>query len=161
MVVPRDPRVNDVDSSQISADRQTGGVGGWLLLLCLLLLVGPPINLAIGAARALGALPMGLPLALVVLGQSGWPESESAPASPFSAADGARRPSRRAPSSCPPVWISSCTRPRSCRTTGCRGRRRSSLSRRSRTTGSGLPTCLARSEYGIRSAQGSRFWALR
>jgi hypothetical protein len=24
-----------------------------------------------------------------------------------------------------------------------------------------LPTCLARSEYGIRSAQGSRFWALR
>ena len=70
MVVPRDPRVNDVDSSQISADRQTGGVGGWLLLLCLLLLVGQPINLAIGAARALGALPMrGLPLALVVLGQ--------------------------------------------------------------------------------------------
>ena len=70
MVVPRDPRVNDVDSSQISTDRQTGGVGGWLLLLCLLLLVGQPINLAIGAARALGALPMrGLPLALVVLGQ--------------------------------------------------------------------------------------------
>ena len=70
MVVTRYPRVNDVDSSQISADRQTGGVGGWLLLLCLLLLVGQPINLAIGAARALGALPMrGLPLALVVLGQ--------------------------------------------------------------------------------------------
>jgi hypothetical protein len=70
MVVPRDPRVNDVDSSHISADRQPGGVGGWLLLLCLLLLVGQPINLAIGAARALGALPMrGLPLALVVLGQ--------------------------------------------------------------------------------------------
>jgi hypothetical protein len=59
MVVPRGPGVNDVS-----------GVGGWLLLLCLLLLVGQPINLAIGAARALGALPMrGLPLALVVLGQ--------------------------------------------------------------------------------------------
>lgn len=56
MVVPRGSGVN--------------GVGGWLLLLCLLLLVGRPISLAIGAARALGALPMrGLPLALVVLGQ--------------------------------------------------------------------------------------------
>ena len=56
MVVPRGSGVN--------------GVGGWLLLLCLLLLVGHPINLAIGAARALGALPMrGLPLALVVVGQ--------------------------------------------------------------------------------------------
>ncbi len=45
-------------------------VGGWLLLLCLLLIVGQPVNLAVGAARALGALPMrGVPLALVVLGQ--------------------------------------------------------------------------------------------
>src|SRR5437660_745940 len=59
MVVPRDPPVNEMT-----------GVGGWLLLLCLLLLVGQPINLAVGSARALGALPMrGLPLALVVLGQ--------------------------------------------------------------------------------------------
>ena len=56
MVAPRGSGVN--------------GVGGWLLLLCLLLLVGHPINLAIAAARALGALPIrGLPLALVVLGR--------------------------------------------------------------------------------------------
>jgi len=39
------------------------------LLLCLLLLVGQPINLAIGSARALGSLQLrGLPVALVVLG---------------------------------------------------------------------------------------------
>ncbi|MDO8793843.1 MAG: DUF2569 family protein [Vicinamibacterales bacterium] len=64
MVVPRHDRVND------EADHIKSGVGGWLLLLCLLLLVGQPVNLAIGAARALGSLPMrGLPLALVVLGQ--------------------------------------------------------------------------------------------
>ena len=64
MVVPRRPGVNEVD------DNTTSGVGGWLLLLCLLLLLGQPINLAIGAARALGALPMrGLPLAFVVIGQ--------------------------------------------------------------------------------------------
>jgi hypothetical protein len=51
-------------------DKIPSGVGGWLLLLCLLLLVGQPINLAIGAARALGSLPVrGLPLALVIIGQ--------------------------------------------------------------------------------------------
>lgn len=67
MVVPPRDRVND-EADQV--DKMPSGVGGWLLLLCLLLLVGQPINLAIGAARALGALPMrGLPLALVVLGQ--------------------------------------------------------------------------------------------
>ena len=64
MVVPRRDRVND------EVDHTRSDVGGWLLLLCLLLLVGQPINLAIGSARALGSLPMrGLPLALVVLGQ--------------------------------------------------------------------------------------------
>ena len=46
------------------------GVGGWLFVLCLLLLAGHPINLAIGAARALGALSLrGLPMGLTVLGQ--------------------------------------------------------------------------------------------
>ena len=73
MVVPRRPGVNDVnDVNDVNSrvDPMTSGVGGWLLVLCLLLLVGQPVNLAIGAARALGALPIrGLPLALVVLGQ--------------------------------------------------------------------------------------------
>ena len=73
MVVLRRPGVNDVnDVNDVTGrvDLMTSGVGGWLLVLCLLLLVGQPINLAIGAARALGALPIrGLPLALVVLGQ--------------------------------------------------------------------------------------------
>ena len=60
MVVPQGDGVDNIPR----------GVGGWLLLLCLLLLVGQPINLAIGAARALGSLPMrGLPLALVIIGQ--------------------------------------------------------------------------------------------
>ena len=60
MVVPRRDGVDKIPS----------GVGGWLLLLCLLLLVGQPINLAIGAARALGSLQMrGLPLALTMMGQ--------------------------------------------------------------------------------------------
>jgi len=73
MVVPGEPAVNDVNGvndRHDRVDRMTSGVGGWLLLLCLMLLVGQPLNLAIGAARALGALPMrGLPLALVVVGQ--------------------------------------------------------------------------------------------
>ena len=64
MVFPGDPRVNDV------SDPSDPSMGGWLLLLCLLLLVGQPVNLAISAARALGSLPMrGLPLALVVIAQ--------------------------------------------------------------------------------------------
>src|SRR6266404_5976253 len=73
MVVPRDPEVNDVNDVNAGThrvDEMTSGVGGWLVLLCLMLLVGQPLDLAIGAARALGALPMrGLPLALVVVGQ--------------------------------------------------------------------------------------------
>jgi hypothetical protein len=64
MVVPSRDGVND------KARPPQSGVGGWLLLLCLLLLVGQPVLLAIGAARALGALPMrGLPLALVLVGE--------------------------------------------------------------------------------------------
>ena len=60
MVVPRRAGVDKIPS----------GVGGWLLLLCLLLVVGQPINLAVGASRALGSLPIrGLPLALVITGQ--------------------------------------------------------------------------------------------
>jgi hypothetical protein len=67
MVVPRRDLVNE-EFPQV--DKMPRGVGGWLLLLCLLLLVGQPINLAIGAARALGSLPMrGLPLALTMLCQ--------------------------------------------------------------------------------------------
>ena len=67
MVVPRRDLVNE-ESRQ--ADTMPRGVGGWLLVLCLLLLVGQPINLAIGAARALGSLQMrGLPLALTMMGQ--------------------------------------------------------------------------------------------
>jgi hypothetical protein len=62
MVVPPRTGVNEV----IPPD----DVGGWLLLLCLLLLVGQPVTLAVSAARSLGALPTkGLPLALVVVGQ--------------------------------------------------------------------------------------------
>jgi hypothetical protein len=64
MVVPRRDPVND-ETTDV-----TSGVGGWLLLLCLLLLVGQPINLAIGSARALGSLQLrGLPVAFVLLAQ--------------------------------------------------------------------------------------------
>src|SRR5262245_21621215 len=46
------------------------GIGGWLLVLCLLLLVFQPINLALSVVSALDALPLrGTPLALIVLGQ--------------------------------------------------------------------------------------------
>ena len=64
MVVPRRDRVNE------EADKISSGVGGWLLLLCLLLLVGQPINLAVRVARVLGSLPLrGWPLGLVIVGQ--------------------------------------------------------------------------------------------
>ena len=62
MVVPPRTGVNEVV--------QPDDVGGWLLLLCLLLLIGQPVSLAVSATRSLGALPVrGLPLALVVVGQ--------------------------------------------------------------------------------------------
>jgi len=63
MVVPGRSGVND-------AREMKSGVGGWLLLLCLLLLVGQPVRLAFGAASALNALAWrGAGLALVVLAQ--------------------------------------------------------------------------------------------
>jgi hypothetical protein len=62
MVVP--PR------SGVNAVIEPDDVGGWLLLLCLLLLVGQPLDLAVSAARSLSALPTrGVSLALVVLAQ--------------------------------------------------------------------------------------------
>ena len=68
MVVPPQTPVNegpDFKNAQPADD-----VGGWLLLLCLLLLVAQPLRLALSAARSLGALPArGIPLAVVVLCQ--------------------------------------------------------------------------------------------
>jgi hypothetical protein len=44
------------------------GVGGWLLLLCRLLVVFHPLSLAITASGALGALPVrGTPVALILV----------------------------------------------------------------------------------------------
>jgi hypothetical protein len=63
MVVPGRSGVNEPGPAK-------SGVGGWLLVLCLLLLIGHPARLAFGAARALGALPLrGPSLAVVVLAQ--------------------------------------------------------------------------------------------
>ena len=46
------------------------GVGGWLLVLCALLLVWHPLNLGLAASSALVALPLrGLPLALILAGR--------------------------------------------------------------------------------------------
>jgi hypothetical protein len=60
MVALREHEVNE---------RKTG-VGGWLALLCLLLLVWRPLNLAVITARSLGSLSFrGLPMALVVFAQ--------------------------------------------------------------------------------------------
>jgi hypothetical protein len=58
MVAPTPERVNDAKT----------GVGGWLLLLCLLLLVWHPVGLALTTARSLTSLQMrGASMALVVL----------------------------------------------------------------------------------------------
>jgi len=47
--------------------REARGVGGWLLVLCALLLVWHPVTFAFAAARALDALPLrGVPLALTL-----------------------------------------------------------------------------------------------
>ncbi len=44
------------------------GIAGWLLVLCALLLVWQPLNLALAASSVLDSLPIGgLPLALVLL----------------------------------------------------------------------------------------------
>jgi hypothetical protein len=46
------------------------GVGGWLLVLCALLLVWHPLSFSLVAAHALEALPLrGTPLALVLAGR--------------------------------------------------------------------------------------------
>ena len=46
------------------------GVGGWLLVLCALLLVWHPLNFGLAASSALVALPLrGLPLALILAGR--------------------------------------------------------------------------------------------
>jgi hypothetical protein len=51
-----------------SEPRAAAGVGGWLLLLCRLLIVFHPLSLAITAANTLGALAVrGAPVALVLL----------------------------------------------------------------------------------------------
>jgi hypothetical protein len=64
MVVPQRDEVNE------QADGTPGGVGGWLALLCLLLLVWQPLTLALSTARSLSSLSIrGLPMALVVLAQ--------------------------------------------------------------------------------------------
>jgi hypothetical protein len=43
-------------------------VGGWLLLLCLLLMVWQPLSVALTASRTLASLPLGgTPVALVLL----------------------------------------------------------------------------------------------
>ena len=64
MVVPQRDEVNE------QTHETPSGVGGWLLLLCLLLLVGQPSIWPSAQHVSLGSLPMrGLPLALVVLAQ--------------------------------------------------------------------------------------------
>jgi Protein of unknown function (DUF2569) len=64
MVVPQRDEVNE-------QTRETpSGIGGWLALLCLLLLVWQPLTLALSIARSLTSLTIrGLPMALVVLAQ--------------------------------------------------------------------------------------------
>ena len=64
MVVPQRDEVNEQTAETPS------GVGGWLALLCLLLLVWQPLTLALSTSRSLSSLAIrGLPMALVVLAQ--------------------------------------------------------------------------------------------
>jgi len=52
----------------VNAHAGRSGVGGWLLVLCLLLLVWQPLSIALVASGALDALAIrGLPLALIML----------------------------------------------------------------------------------------------
>jgi hypothetical protein len=71
MVALRPGEVNETMTRDTEAGRDSGtrrGIGGWLLLLCLLLLVGQPISVAISSARALDSIAMrGTPLALVLV----------------------------------------------------------------------------------------------
>ena len=48
--------------------QQTSGVGGWLLVVCALLIVWQPLNVGLAASTVLDALPgRGVPLALVLM----------------------------------------------------------------------------------------------
>jgi hypothetical protein len=50
--------------------RRPYGVGGWLFVLCVLLLIWGPVSLALVASNALPALAVrGLPLAMVLIGR--------------------------------------------------------------------------------------------
>jgi hypothetical protein len=52
----------------LSEPRVFAGVGGWLLLLCRLLILFHPLSLAITAAKTLGSLAVrGAPVAMVLL----------------------------------------------------------------------------------------------
>ncbi len=58
----------DPSPGAVNADAAGRPVGGWLLLLCFLLIVGQPLVLALGASVAIEALPVrGTPLALVIV----------------------------------------------------------------------------------------------
>jgi hypothetical protein len=51
-----------------SEPRAHGGVGGWLLVLCRLLIIFHPLSLAITASNALGALAIrGAPVAMILV----------------------------------------------------------------------------------------------
>jgi uncharacterized protein DUF2569 len=70
MVAPRGGEVNETARQRGAAPEGGGarGVGGWLLLLCALLLLGQPLSVAIASAHALDSLAMrGTPLALALL----------------------------------------------------------------------------------------------
>jgi hypothetical protein len=52
----------------VPSNSHPAGVGGWLFVLCLLLLVGQPVSLGFIASNALDALPVrGTPLAFALL----------------------------------------------------------------------------------------------
>lgn len=52
----------------LDASHRSRSVGGWLLVLCALLLVWHPLSLGLSASAVLGRLPVrGLPLALVLV----------------------------------------------------------------------------------------------
>jgi hypothetical protein len=63
--------MNEIETHQMNdSPRQPRGVGGWLLLLVVLLLVWRPVNAAVVASNALSALSVrgpSLPLALIAL----------------------------------------------------------------------------------------------
>ena len=51
----------------VNAGRTRSGIGGWLLVLCLLLLVGHPLVVGLAVSRAIESLALiGLPLAALI-----------------------------------------------------------------------------------------------